>query len=453
MFFPVLKEADAVRLIQILTMGLLLNACKTPTTASLEEATQSTKAVKTTPIEAPETSRQKYAKPHYGFYFLGPGDQTARAVPGEQNPFFNPSRPTLVYFHGWSPGEMSKDEPRSFNKHKRFPSAPDLDLVKLWTDLGWNVGMMDWTQFADTAFESGTVGIIPTKFSYDTVERRVWGHDDQGDLVYYLSDGSRHASPEASVADMFANEYVGFMNGVAKSGPEVRFFGHSLGTQMAMTVAYRVFHMGTAAAPINPAILPVRISLTDITSSNCPKAWLPSTTTRNRGVSPECLGKNGPGDWVSERLGYAVNFLQNTSQRVSFDAYRCWGLSSTGVLADQEKPLLDRMAFTEMKPNTGVVDLLAKHAFCMWNYLASVALPPPLVDGGASASAVHLTDIPPANCDELGVDGADKATRAVSASAATERVRQLMNGAVYFVQTKESVGPSNTSYTVTCKTK
>ena len=441
-----------MRLAHMLLMAFSFSACKTANTASLEEAAQSAKAVKTTPIEAPETSRDKYAKPHYGFYFLGPGDQTARAVPGERNPFFDPTRPTLIYFHGWSPGEMSKDEPRSFNKHKRFPSAPDLDLVKAWADLGWNVGMMDWTQFADTSFETGTVGIIPTKFSYDTVERRVWGHDDHGELVYYLSDGSRHVSTEASVADMFANEYVAFMNSVAKSGPEVRFFGHSLGTQMAMTVAYRVFHMGTTAAPINPAILPVRISLTDITATNCPKAWLPSTTIRNRGANPECVGKNGPGDWVSERLGDAVNFLQNTSQRVAFDAYRCWAVSSSGILADQVKPLLERMAFTEMKPNTGAADLFTKHAFCMWNYLASVALPPPLVDGDVSASAVHPADIPPANCNELGVAGVDKA-RAVSASASTERVRQLMNGAVYFVQTKESVGPSNTPYSVTCKSK
>jgi len=407
-------------------------------------------AAEQTPIEFPIPNVDLYSVPHFGFYFLGPDDQAARAVPGQKNPFYDPSKPTLIYFHGWAIGELSRSLPRSFNKHQRFPEAPDLDLVKLWSDRGWNVGWMDWTQFADTRFETGLVGALPAQVAYAAAERKIWARDGSDQLVYHLSDGSPHSAPEDSVADIMAKEYFNFMNEVAKTGPEVRFYGHSLGAQMAITVADRLSRMGSAEAPLNAAMLPSRVSLSDITSSNCPHAWLPSLSTHDTTFSPLCVGRHN-GDWIGERLANAVEYLKHTTKNVAFDAYRCWGVSSSGVFADRDAQLLKKMVVTEMKPNVPLTKLFVKHVFCMWTYLASVAAPPPLVVSKGIATAFASTDEAAPTCAALSAADGDR--RGVSASTPTKRVLQLMNGNVHFVQTKASVGPDIDRYTVACKPK
>ncbi|MHA0111048.1 hypothetical protein ACXYUI_28510, partial [Klebsiella pneumoniae] len=89
-------------------------------------------------------------------------------------------------------------------------------------------------------------------------------------------------------------------------GGEVRFFGHSLGGQLAINLAHRLQETATAAAaagtPFNRAILPARIALTDLVGSNCPQDYLPSTKPRQRGPLFVCPNPDTPGDWVGERL-------------------------------------------------------------------------------------------------------------------------------------------------------
>ena len=350
---------------------LLLGACKTVTASNISDEQMSDDA-----HAAPRSSFEVYAKPHFGMYFYGAGDHAVEAVPGQSNPFFDPNKPTLVYFHGWSAGEIKKTLPRSFNLHRDFPIAPDLDLVKVWADKGWNFAFMDWAQFADTEFDSNYIGAVPGKMTYDNAERKIWAPDDAGHLVYHLSDGSAVNADASSVSDILAQKYVAFMNSVAKPGVEVRFFGHSLGGQMAPAVAYKISQLGTAQQPLNQAVLPWRLSLTDPIASNCPHSWLPSTKARKRSVLPTCLGAKASGDWVGERLVDYVQAMKTGPQPVTVDAYRCWAVSSSGLGADQLTALFKEAALVEMKPNTTELDFNGKHAFCLANYLSSMAEAP-----------------------------------------------------------------------------
>jgi hypothetical protein len=224
------------------------------------------------------------------------------------------------------------------------------------------------------------------------------------------------------------------MRSQPSSGKEIRFFGHSLGTQLAITVAREVKRRADREPRLS-AIAPVRVSLTDVTSSKCAHDWLPSPSPRSRGLTPiECLGQPRDGDWVSERLLDDVRDLKGAYADTVFDAYRCWALSSAGIAADSEPNLLPEMAFSELKPNTTSLDVNQKHAFCAWNYLTSKVVAPPNV----------LASIAEQRCDSFVRSGG------VSAAASTATVRNAMTAGVRFDQTSATREISTAQQTVRC---
>ena len=40
-----------------------------------------------------------------GIYWYGPDNASAKAQPGVPNPYFDPSRPTILLIHGWQPNK------------------------------------------------------------------------------------------------------------------------------------------------------------------------------------------------------------------------------------------------------------------------------------------------------------------------------------------------------------
>ncbi len=39
----------------------------------------------------------------YGLYWFGLNEANQKFVPGEQNPYLDPARPTMIFVHGWQP--------------------------------------------------------------------------------------------------------------------------------------------------------------------------------------------------------------------------------------------------------------------------------------------------------------------------------------------------------------
>lgn len=51
----------------------------------------------------------------FGFYFYSDGKDAEKFIPGKSNRFFDPSKPTVIYIHGWERGTTSRAFRETFN--------------------------------------------------------------------------------------------------------------------------------------------------------------------------------------------------------------------------------------------------------------------------------------------------------------------------------------------------
>lgn len=70
----------------------------------------------------------------HGLYWFGYGDTWQKAVPGQSNAYYNASKPTLIYVHGWQNGSTQKKNRETFNR--KDAGGPDLDLAYAWLAAG-----------------------------------------------------------------------------------------------------------------------------------------------------------------------------------------------------------------------------------------------------------------------------------------------------------------------------
>ena len=49
----------------------------------------------------------------YGLYWFGSAQTAKKFVPGQGNPYFDPTKPTLIFAHGWQP-DLSYNCPPDF---------------------------------------------------------------------------------------------------------------------------------------------------------------------------------------------------------------------------------------------------------------------------------------------------------------------------------------------------
>ncbi|CAK9051620.1 TPR repeat-containing thioredoxin TTL1 [Durusdinium trenchii] len=185
-------------------------------------------------------------------YWFGPEDQTEKAT-GSASKFYDPSRPTMLYFHGWTGqggGWTSKCKRLTTRCHPDIcPNGGGQLLVNSWLEEGWNVGFFYWDQFSDEEcardaeqklwFDRGGDGIRWKSFDPATGRTEYRTYQENLD--------------ELSVSDMCANSVKMAMGSF--KGSQVRFVGHSLGAQLAVRCASLLHVEDHAAAPQRLALL------------------------------------------------------------------------------------------------------------------------------------------------------------------------------------------------------
>ena len=93
------------------------------------------------------------ASPVYGTYWYGKNDANQLAIPGELNPYYNPTRPTILFVHGWQPDQAYTHRTMLWEfEAEASGEMVTLDLAAPWIDAGWNLGVFDWGPFADESF-------------------------------------------------------------------------------------------------------------------------------------------------------------------------------------------------------------------------------------------------------------------------------------------------------------
>lgn len=189
----------------------------------------------------------------YGLYFYGAdSDQPIKA--GEANCPYDPTKPTIIYSHGWKIDEgYYKREVLSVMMPDKYSTDPDTDYFAEMLLDEYNVASFFWNQISD-------------EDSWDSVVK-VWTKDDPTyGMRYRLGDKSKTAlddptNPKVSVAQLFINELKTYMDDF--SGETLWLVGHSMGSELTLAVAEGLSKLNTEGKLENAALVPDRLSLMD----------------------------------------------------------------------------------------------------------------------------------------------------------------------------------------------
>ena len=295
----------------------------------------------------------EFSELSYGLYWFGYGDSWEKAVPGESNPYYNKNKKTLIYIHGWQEDTVTEKSRQAFERSS--VGGPNHDLAAAWLTAGYNVGILYWNQFAD----EGEV---------KDAEAKIWTIHGPQAMRWRKLDGSyEHYDTTDSVTRLL---YKSLKNNMENfNGSELRIVGHSLGNQIALSVA-DLLRADIALDKISSNLLPDRIGLLDPFYSNGAKDYL-------------------NGDWAGERSRWAANRLINAG--VAIEAYRSSAVTSSVFVGDANDSLMEKTAFTELRPwYFHSWEINEKHSAAGWHYLWSFEFSPPSItnsnDDGASAA-------------------------------------------------------------------
>lgn len=136
-------------------------------------------------------------------------DDDGNIIPLTVN-YYDDSRPTVIYFHGWKSGSSEED----YNRDNFTFSDNGNSLSHLaWKQMGWNVGIYHWNQFADES-------------EVKDAEAKMWSANGSKGMRYRLDDGSYSTlqSPTKSVGEM-AFEHI--TTALANNNESLRFTGLS----------------------------------------------------------------------------------------------------------------------------------------------------------------------------------------------------------------------------------
>lgn len=316
----------------------------------------------------------------YGIYWYGIDNVSQKAVPGVYNPYFSPSKPTVIYVHGWQNGSTPQLKRESFNyKQNDATYGVDVDTADAWIRAGWNIGIFYWNQFAD----EGEV---------TDAEAKIWTASGPKQMRWRKVDGTYSSGPAKSAGELFYDSYVSTMQGY--TGNNVRIAGHSLGNQMATRLTKLVSDK-VSAGQLPANLRPKRVALLDPFWSKYGKDYL-------------------GGKWTGEVSRQYVTELK--TKGVVFEHYKSSGITDVGI-GDANLDMEKLTAFSNMAPwYIPSTNLAAKHVAAPNEYFYSFYTAPP---------------------EEVTISwGTRSQTGKVAASAATSdaRIKEMMDPTKYWVQ-------------------
>ena len=329
-----------------------------------------------------------------------------KAVPGENSEYYDPSKPTLIYVHGYQSGTTKRYFRESFNFTSASMAAKalaagagtgDYDLAGAWKARDWNVGIFYWNQFADED------GLVPF-----TAEAKIWTAGEAGGHMRWrrattavdapteiLTSEVVTAPPSVegrSAGDLFVQAVVDALGG--NSSGDIRIAGHSLGNQMAAKMTWDLGE-NIKAGNVDASLLPQRVALLDPYYSPGWKSYLPFTG-----------GPIGNNDAVA---AYVTSLKEDG---VGFEYYQTTGLSE--ITAGAVRSLA---AYSRVHPNYESDPFAGAHTQGIYWYLMSM--------GAREPQALTCNWL--GGCDALG-------SRAPSAATSNSRIRTLMNGSFWWEQ-------------------
>lgn len=289
-----------------------------------------------------------FDKLDYGLYFFDIQDNPSETddigsqkfVPGQENPFFDPSKPTVIWVHGWQSGGVKEKHRNKFHLDKE-----DFDryIHNEWKRQGWNVAIYNWVQLADEALPGHA-------------ESKINSATQSGiKMRWKKSDGKFETrnTPSESISELFAQEYERLVG--VQTNPTIRLAGSSFGAQVVLHGTEIIKNKG-----ITP--LPKRMALLDM-------AWTPNF------IASEGMYSNK----ISARAAQVI------SEDVLIEFYRTSPIPT--IFTPWE--LVEASAFQEMKFSyAGNLGIELKHTIITEHYFWSLeyAAPPCYIGENLSTS-------------------------------------------------------------------
>jgi len=225
----------------------------------------------------------------YGFYWFNSSNGKTKAYntsTGQANSvsssYYNSSKPTVLYFHGWQKGTSERNYWRESFQFTDNNEGISVKTCTAWKNAGWNVAIFYWNQFAD-------------ENEVKDAEAKIWTKNGPRGMRYRLSDGSYKTtkSPSKSVTDLAYDQLLKIISN--NTSGTLRFVGHSLGNQLAVNLANKV-----NTSNVNSKYMPERVELIDPFWSKNSKSYL-------------------GGDWTGERVrAYVSDMIQDHDVAVSW---------------------------------------------------------------------------------------------------------------------------------------
>ena len=281
--------------------------------------------------------------PDYGLYWFNYFNECQKAYPNQNNDYFDPNKRTMIFIHGWQNGSTMNQFRRTFVEEDIISEAGSLSTY--WIDQGYNVGILYWNQFADER-------------EVQDAEAKIWTNDGPRGMRwrYRTNSGSVSYSSlntQNSVSDLLFHQLT--ENLAHYQGQELRIVGHSLGSQLAILLAHRLYKNN-----VSNTLKPTRVALLEAFFSNGRKSYLNDR-------------------WTGEQARIYVKELK--SKGVIFEAYRSSSTSSTVFVGDENEELLEMTAFSELRPwYFNVVQQREKHTAVISHYLWSMGFDAPQIE-------------------------------------------------------------------------
>ncbi len=292
----------------------------------------------------------KTADLDYGIYFFNSDGEFEKSVAGRTNSFFDKTKNTVLYVHGWQNGSTASDFGRECAFFSNNSKWPNLNTIGTWKNKGWNVAVLYWSQFAD----EGEVKDAQAKIY-------MANNNGRKNMRYKIRNGSylTFLNNTKTVTQIAYEEYSMAFSGY--TGAEVRFAGHSLGNQLATTLAMTVSDK-VAAGQLSSSLMPKRLALLD-------PFWGKFGET--------CVG----GKWVGEVCRAYVKTML-TRNKIALEQFKSSAMG--GAVADENLDMRKMASFYRIWPDfIGVTDQTSQHLYAYIWYGLSMG---GTVSGGTGVS-------------------------------------------------------------------
>lgn len=286
----------------------------------------------------------------YGIYFYdsekgSEGDWDAvgcqKYIEGQSNRFFDPSKPTIIYVHGFQLGGVKNKAREGFHLNQ---FGANIHTQNFWKEAGYNVAIFHWVQFADDGF-------LPP----DNVEVKIYDSEDLVGMRWKKPDGSFVLHDQGkTMAELFSDEYRKVFNN-SYTGNRIHLIGNSLGGNLVMAGTLKLYEYGQSKN-----LMPKRITLID-------PYW---SQNKLYGAS----GRLPYGAFDTKDFGGISAEILYNNYDIAIEYYRT---SLAGMQGSSERAIR-QAAFTHLGTEyTNITGIVDKHTLPVRQYLWSGKYNPP----------------------------------------------------------------------------